>query len=196
MDLDRAIRDFIDDVRAILAEGGPSASGMVRLMTRMEALVRHPAVLADHAAFLAAADAAEPGLYIDTGRRSQVLHTDATGLTLVRSRFDPDEPTPIHSHSTWGVVGVYAGRDRHEAWRRTDEGTGAGHATLELVEERVLEPGDVVPIPHPPQDIHRQQGHGEPAFELVLFGANAMVIPRLVFDPERYTAREVIPGQG
>lgn len=195
MDLDRAIRDFIDDVRRILAEDGPSARGIDRLMGRMAALVRHPAVIADHAAFLATADSAGPGLYTDTGRRSQVLHTDPTGLTLVRSRFDPDEPTPIHSHSTWGVVGVYAGRDRHEAWRRTDGGIGPGAATLELVEERVLEPGDVVPIPHPPQDIHRQQGYGEPAFELVLFGANAMVIPRLIFDPAARSARQVVPGQ-
>jgi hypothetical protein len=30
---------------------------------------------------------------------------------------------------------------------------------------------------------------------LVLFSANAMVIPRLIFDPENDRAREVIPGQ-
>ncbi len=122
-------------------------------------------------------------------------YTDGTGLTLVRSRFDSEEPTPIHSHGTWGVVGVYAGRDRHQAWRRRDPGSGAGHAEVEMLEQRILVPGDVALIPHPPQDIHVQQGDGEPAFEFVLFGKNAMVIPRLIFDPVKQEAREVIPGQ-
>lgn len=192
--MERAIDTFIEDVRGILAEDGAGDDGMARLVARMGLLVRDPDVLAAHDAFLAAVTEAGDGLYTDTGRRSQVLHTDDTGLTLVRSRFDPGEATPIHSHGTWGVVGVYAGHDRHEAWRRVDPGDGPGDAVVELIEERVLGPGDVVTIPHPPQDIHRQQGVAEPAWELVLFGRNAMVIPRLLFDPVAGTAREVIPG--
>jgi predicted metal-dependent enzyme (double-stranded beta helix superfamily) len=193
--MERTIDAFIDDVQGILAEDGPGERGMDRLVARMGALVRDPDILAAHEAFLAAMAGDGAGVYADTGRHSQVLHTDDSGLTLVRSRFDPGEPTPIHSHGTWGVVGVYAGRDRHEAWRRVDGGDGPGEALIELIEERVLGPGDVVTIPHPPQDIHRQQGQGEPAFELVLFGRNAMVIPRLLFDPAAGTAREVVPGQ-
>lgn len=195
--MDGAIDAFLDDVRGILARDGPTDQGIGRLVDRMRALVRDPDVLATHHAFTQSVATGQIGeVYADTGRRSRVVSTDASGLTLVRSRFDPDESTPIHSHGTWGVVGVYAGRDRHEAWRRCDGGTGAGHAVVELIEERVLKPGDVVVIPHPPQDIHRQQGFGgEPAYEFVLFGANAMVIPRLIFDPEHAHAREVIPGE-
>ncbi len=193
--MERVIDAFIDDVRPILDGDGPDATGMERLVERMAELVRDPEVLAAHEAFLATLSVTAPGVYTDTGRQSQVLHTDDTGLTLVRSRFDPGEPTPIHSHGTWGIVGVYAGRDRHEAWRRVDGGDGPGEAVVELVEERVLRPGEVAVIPYPPQDIHRQQGHGEAAYELVLFGANAMVIPRLIFDPAARSARQVIPGQ-
>jgi predicted metal-dependent enzyme (double-stranded beta helix superfamily) len=190
--MDSVVETFISDVRLILAERGAGADGMQQLAERMRRLLREPAVRAAHAGVLDGGDAG--GVYRDTGRRSELLYTDETGLTLVRSRFDPDEPTPIHSHSTWGVVGVYAGRDRHQAWKRCDAGTGAGHAQIELLEERVLVPGDVVLIPHPPQDIHAQQGEGEPAYEFVLFGRNAMVIPRLIFDPAQQHAREVIPG--
>ena len=196
--MDRAIDTFLADVRGILAHGGPSEQGIGRLVERMRVLVRDPDVLATHEALTqtVASGEAAAELFADTGRRSELLSTDESGLTLVRSRFDPDEATPIHSHGTWGIVGVYAGRDRHEAWRRVDGGTGAGHAVVELIEEQVLEPGDVVVIPHPPQDIHRQQGYGgEPAYEFVLFGANAMVVPRLLFDPEHESAREVVPGQ-
>ncbi len=196
--MERAISTFIDDVRAILEQGEPNPQGFELLVERMQELVRDPKVLATHDQFTGAIapDRRGADLHTDTGRRSQVVYTDDTGLTLVRSRFDPDEATPIHSHGTWGVVGVYAGRDRHQAWKRNDDATGAGHAVIELVEERILEPGDVVVIPNPPQDIHRQQGYGgEPVYEFVLFGANAMVIPRLLFDVDNERAREIIPGQ-
>lgn len=191
--MDTTIQSFIDDVKQSLAENGTSPVGMQQLVALMRQVVQESAVRTAHAGVLNSSDI--EGIYRDTGRRSELLYTDETGLTLVRSRFDPDEPTPIHSHGTWGVVGVYAGRDRHQAWRRCDPGTDAGYAKLELLEERVLVPGDVVLIPHPPQDIHAQQGDGEPAYELVLFGLNAMIIPRLIFDPDLQQAREVIPGQ-
>jgi len=192
--VEHVISAFITDVKAILAEDGTSEPGMSRLVDRMGALTRDRDVLATHEAFTGSVAAGDG--YADTGRRSLILYNDDTGLTLVRSRFDPDEPTPIHSHSTWGVVGVYAGHDLHQAWRRLDGGTGASDAELEMIDEQVLGPGDVVTIPHPPQDIHRQQGaNGEAAYEFVLFGANAMVIPRLIFDPEQRIAREVIPGK-
>jgi hypothetical protein len=70
-----------------------------------------------------------------------------------------------------------------------------GAARVELVEERVLEPGDVASLPPPPQDIHAQQGlDGAPAYEFVLFGANTMLLPRLYFDPASDTAVEVQLG--
>ena len=100
--------------------------------------------------------------------------------------------TPIHTHNSWGVVGIYRGRDRYQVWRRLDDGDGPGEARVELVEERIMGPGEVAIIPPPPQDIHAQQGHdGEAAYELVLFGHNRMRNPRLYFDPEQSTAREV-----
>jgi predicted metal-dependent enzyme (double-stranded beta helix superfamily) len=104
--------------------------------------------------------------------------------------------TPIHNHGSWGVVGVYRGRDRYQVWRRLDAGDQAGAARVELVEERTMGPGDVAVLPPPPQDVHAQQGaDGEAAYEFVLFGKNAMVLPRLYFDPAQGTAREVTPGQ-
>lgn len=201
--MQEVIRAFIADVRALLADApsgptGPTDETLARLGERMRSLVCHRAVLADHQAFLARLEGDRAArVYEDGGRRSEVLHTDGSGLTLVRSRFDPERATPVHSHGTWGVLGVYAGCDLHRAYVRRDGGTGAGPAELQLVDERVLGPGEVALIPRPPQDIHAQQGYGgEAAFELVLFGANAMVIPRLIFDLEAGSARAAIPGRG
>ena len=155
-----AIRVFIGAARAFLI-AGPTDEALGQLLSRMRTLVRDAAVLEEHRVFLERSE--QPGgdglLYTDTGRRSEVLYTDPSGLTLVRTRFSPDEATPVHSHGTWGILGVYAGRDLHRAYVRREGGTGAGRAVLELTDERVLEAGDVALIPRPPQDIHAQQGY-------------------------------------
>jgi predicted metal-dependent enzyme (double-stranded beta helix superfamily) len=182
---------FIGDVKAVLAEDGPSERGLERIAERMKAFVREAGPQSNENITGNIHDRGLPG-------RNQAgpLYQDATGLTLVRARFGPETMTPIHSHGSWGVVGVYEGRDRYQVWRRVDPGTGAGEADVELVEERILEPGDAIVLPPPPQDIHAQQGmDGEAAYEYVLFGANTMILPRLYFDPEAQTAREVTPGQ-
>jgi predicted metal-dependent enzyme (double-stranded beta helix superfamily) len=180
------VEAFISDVKAILADGGSTPVGLQRIAARMETFVRDPEVLATHEDYTG---------NIHTGRQSAPLYSDETGLTLVRARFGPEEMTPIHSHGSWGVIGVYKGRDRYQVWKRNDAGTGDGHAEVEMTDERILEAGDVVVLPPPPQDIHAQQGHdGEAAYEFVLFGANTMVLPRLYFDHEAQSAREVTPG--
>jgi len=53
---------------------------------------------------------------------------------------------------------------------------------VRLLYEKVLGPGNFVTWQEPPQDIHSQQGVGEPALELVLFGKNVMALPRRYFD--------------
>jgi predicted metal-dependent enzyme (double-stranded beta helix superfamily) len=186
MSVTTPVESFIADVKSILAEEGSSEAGLERIADRMRAFVRDDAVLESHE---------EISGNIHTGRQSTPLYTDETGLTLVRARFGPEAMTPIHSHGSWGVIGVYRGRDRYQIWRRLDAGSGEGEAEVEMIDERILEPGDVVILPPPPQDIHAQQGYdGEAAYEFVLFGANTMILPRLYFDAEQGVAREVVPG--
>ncbi|MHB8647004.1 MAG: hypothetical protein ACYDAR_14535 [Thermomicrobiales bacterium] len=182
MDRDTIVHAFIADVKAILADEGPTEAGLKRIAKRMTAITTEPALTETTHDFGNAHD----GL----GRQSRPLYTDETGLTLVRARFPPETNTPIHNHGTWGVIAVYAGKDRLQEYRRLDSGDGEGHAEIELSAEHTLGPGDTAIIPHPPQDLHAQQGaDGEVALEFALFGKNAMEIPRLYFDPEAKTAR-------
>jgi predicted metal-dependent enzyme (double-stranded beta helix superfamily) len=182
MDRDTIITAFITDVKAILADEGPTDAGLQQIAARMRAITTEPSLTEAPEEFGNAHDG--------KGRQSRPLYTDETGLTLVRARFPPETNTPIHNHGTWGVVAVYAGKDRMQEYRRLDSGEGEGHAEIVFSAEHVLGPGDTAIIPHPPQDIHAQQGaDGEVALEFVLFGKNAMEIPRLYFDPEAKTAR-------
>lgn len=175
----QAIEAFLMETRAILAAEGETDAALAQIAARMQVLVTHPAVCANTDA---------PAGNVHAGGQTGPLYTDDTGLTLVRARFGPEALTPIHNHGTWGIVGVYHGRDRYQRWRRLDAGNGEGEARLALIDERVLEPGDVAIIPPPPQDIHAQGGEGEPTDEFVLFGKNAMQIRRLYFDPTAQTA--------
>ena len=175
------VPEFIADVKTILAEGGPTDANLARVAERMRDLVKNPEV---------ANAEATSNVHVGGSGSAPVFHDEASGLTLMRARFGPEAMTPIHNHGSWGVVGVYRGRDRYQVWRRKD-GT-----EVELVDERILEPGDTVVLPPPPQDIHAQQGHdGTTVHELVLFGANLRGRPRLYFDPDAKTAVEVMPGR-
>ncbi|HET7421421.1 MAG TPA: hypothetical protein VFL27_13680 [Candidatus Dormibacteraeota bacterium] len=116
-----------------------------------------------------------------------ILETDPDGLTLMFSRFSPSQETPVHDHNSWGVACVVRGKDRYRHWHHDDEGR------LKVLYEKVLGPGDFVVWLDPPHDIHSQQGIGEPAFELVLFGKDVTAIPRNYYDTEKGTVRTALP---
>lgn len=176
----QAIAAFIQDVKQILAEDAEHGPDLEQIAFRMHQLLASPEIRRWQG---------EPGGNVHLGQRSVPLYQEENGLTLMDAKFGPEAITPIHNHNSWGIIGVYRGRDRYQVWRRLDKGLGEGDAVVELIEERILLPGDVVILPPPPQDIHAQQGYdGETAYELVLFGNNPVGKPRLYFEPEHHSA--------
>lgn len=119
------------------------------------------------------------------GVAAAILASDGDdSLTLVLARFAPEAPTPIHDHGTWAVAYLVEGQDRYVQWERVDDGSDPRHAELRVKSERVLGPGDSVYWFDPPHDIHSQQAKDGAAWELVLFGKNAMRATRHYFDLE------------
>ncbi len=169
-----SIAVFIRDVKQMLATDPEQGDDLERIAERMRELVAEPSIR----------NWQEDAVgNVHSGQQSRPLYQDESGLTLMHARFGPEAMTPIHNHNSWAIVGVYRGRDLYQKWRRIDARNGAGKAQVELVEERVLEAGDVAIVPAPPQDIHAQQGFAnEAAYELVLFGSNPASQPRLYFD--------------
>ncbi|MGA7911852.1 MAG: hypothetical protein WCC30_09955 [Candidatus Dormiibacterota bacterium] len=117
----------------------------------------------------------------------KLLQTDPDGLTLMLARFSPYEETPVHDHSSWGVACVVKGRDRYRHWKLGEGGR------LSLLYEKELEPGSFVTWLDPPHDIHSQQGIGDDALELVLFGKNVTSIPRHYYDTATGQVRTGLP---
>lgn len=180
MTYNETIAIFLEDVKRILAEDGDRGPTLERIAARMRQLLADPVIRQWQG---------EPGGNVHLGQSSAPLYQEENGLTLMDASFGPEALTPIHNHNSWGIIGVYRGRDRYQVWHRMDAGNGAGEAHIQLVEERILESGDVVILPPPPQDIHAQQGYdGQTAYELVLFGTNPAGKPRLYFEPDQHTA--------
>ena len=89
-----------------------------------------------------------------------VLLAGGPGSPVLALRWFPGGvPTAVHGHGSWGVATVLEGRDRYERWEH--------HRVAEVTE---LGPGDAVWWRDPPHDVHRQEGLGRGAFELVVIG--------------------------
>lgn len=174
--LQQAIARTLAAARRAIDEHGITEAAMLRIQQALGSLAKTPG-LKEHSALreMHGTDAA-----------STVLASEGSeGLTLIFARFPATAPTPIHDHGSWGVAYVVEGLDRYTQWERLDDGSDPEHAKLQVQYEKILTPGGSVYWLNPPHDIHSQQGHGEPAWELVLFGRDVMHIERHYFDREK-----------
>ncbi|HSS94428.1 MAG TPA: hypothetical protein VLR46_10610 [Candidatus Dormibacteraeota bacterium] len=164
--------EMVADAVGVLAEYGISPSGRERLGELLRRLGRDPGVI----------DSVELAGLHGSGSMATILATGSDGSVLMLARFPTEAPTPIHDHNSWGLGCVIRGRDHHVLYRHTEGGIDPGRARLEVVEERLLEVGDLLFFGPPPDDIHSQQGVDEAAYELVLFGHDPNALPRRYFD--------------
>ena len=58
-----------------------------------------------------------------------------------------------HDHGIWETLFVWRGKFHHTVYAREDDGSAAGKASLRVLDDRDLAPGDFA-IVAPPDDIH------------------------------------------
>ena len=105
---------------------------------------------------------------ISSGLPGQKLYDDPDGMfRLLLAQYPPNMPTAIHSHEGWVVVGLLEGSERYTSWRRVDDGS-TPLATLELVQDHHILPGEFGYLYDGPFNVHRQSAEAEGAVELVL----------------------------
>jgi predicted metal-dependent enzyme (double-stranded beta helix superfamily) len=179
-----SVAQFVGEARAVVARAGITDESLRQVGDLMRRLAQVPGLIPD----------GELAAMHGTDSTATVLHSDGQeALTLVLAKFSDKAPTPIHDHDSWGVACVVQGRDLYQHWERTDNASEPNHAELRLLYEKELGPGEGVCWRNPPHDIHRQQGLGAPVWELVLFGKNAMALPRHYFDLETGSVRVALP---
>jgi predicted metal-dependent enzyme (double-stranded beta helix superfamily) len=62
--------------------------------------------------------------------------------------------TPVHDHLAWGLVGVYRGEQAETIYRRVDDGSEVGKATLEIARQQRVKAGEFYALLPPRDDIH------------------------------------------
>jgi predicted metal-dependent enzyme (double-stranded beta helix superfamily) len=175
----RAVRAFIARVRESLAAAEPAQAlenlrpAFAELLADqgwLPAAYRHPA-----------ADSKMGG-----GIASWLLYRSGSGdLSLFSLVVPPGSATPVHDHLAWGLVGLYAGEQDEEVFRRQAGGPGAAAAPLALAARNYLRPGDFYVLLPPESDIHRvATTSAEPSVSIHLLGNDTGCVWRHAYTPE------------
>jgi predicted metal-dependent enzyme (double-stranded beta helix superfamily) len=86
--------------------------------------------------------------------------------------------TPVHDHLAWGLVGLYRGTQDEEIYARRN-------GSIELVEQRALEPGDFYELIPPQDDIHRvRTTSAETSVSIHLLTNDTGCVWRHAYDPD------------
>ena len=97
---------------------------------------------------------------------SKYLYYDGQ-LEITLNQMPKDKRFPAHDHGTCEALIMYSGRLSHTVYERTDDGHREGHAALRIVDDRVLERGDVA-LMIPPIEIHSFKALTDDTFVLVV----------------------------
>lgn len=114
-----------------------------------------------------------------------LLSEDADNrFALYMNSLLPGKATNPHNHTTWASVVAVEGEELNRFYRRTDDGSVSGKATLELDREVVVKPG--VGVTLMPDDIHAISVTGDrPTLHLHMYGRSLETLDdRLGFDLE------------
>jgi len=105
--------------------------------------------------------------------------------------FMPAKPTLLHDHLSWGLIGVYSGRQKTTRYRRIDDGSRPGRANLELLEDEIYTRGDIYYMA-PPDDIHQVETIGEePGISIHVLGSDNLRSKRHIYDLDKGTVQDV-----
>jgi predicted metal-dependent enzyme (double-stranded beta helix superfamily) len=179
------VQAFIARARRVLAGHTDLRAALDALRPHFETLLADPTWLPDRYA--------QPGPSRGAGGGIEqwlLFRAADRSLTLFSLVVPPWESTPVHDHLTWGLVGLYRGRQEELVYRRVDDGADPTHATLELTARRTLRPGDVYQLMPPAEDIHAVSTiSARPSISIHLLGRDMGSILRHVFEPHRRRVR-------
>jgi predicted metal-dependent enzyme (double-stranded beta helix superfamily) len=165
---------------AVQTEPLPAALETVR--RGLEGLLHDAAFVARHCG-----PDAEPGIH-------RLYQDPETGMNVLLHVYAEGKESPPHDHgASWAVYGQVVGRTEMTVWRRTDEGSAPGKASVEPVESYTLGPGMAGFFP--PGAIHSIKFEGA-ARVVRVTGTDLSAIPTRRFNLEQGTVLEDVGLSG
>lgn len=155
----RACAKLLADVHAITAIEGITPSALHLIKLKLVALARKAELF----------PLADFGMPVAQGRNHPLLVEDNDGHALYLTISLPGKEAAPHDHGIWCVNAAVSGSEIHQFFRRTDDGSQAGRASVVQVGEVLVEPGKGMAMAD--HDIHNTRVVGsEPAVSLALYG--------------------------
>ena len=183
-----AVREFVAQVRAACAAAPPEQA--------LEALrPTFGALLADQTWLPAAFQQPDTQGGMGGGIATWLIYRAGDGsLSLFALVVPAGAATPVHDHLAWGLVGLYAGEQDEEVFRRSGP-PDEHHAPLELAERNHLRPGDFYVLLPPEGDIHRVLTTSDtPSVSIHLLGNDTGCVMRHAYSPEDSGVRSFRSG--
>jgi len=118
----------------------------------------------------------------DTTRRYILSENLDQTFTLYMNLVMPGHYSRPHNHTTWATVVAIEGEEGNQFFRRTDDQSVSGKATLEFEREVIVQPGISVALM--PDDIHSIANKGSvPTMHLHMYGRSLETLSeRIGFD--------------
>ena len=109
------------------------------------------------------------------------------GITLYLNVLRSGQTVPPHNHTTWACIAAVEGVEHNLFYRRTDDGSVDGKATIEMLDTIAVEPG--VSIAMMPEDIHNYEVRGQQTIRHLHFYGRPLekLSERIAFDMENGT---------
>ena len=173
----KACQALMRQAHAILDKEGSTPSALHALKLKLAALAARTALFPE-------SDFPMP---VAEGRLHTLLVEPDDGLALHLVIGKPGKMSNPHAHSIWCVNASVSGRERHIMWRRTDDGSVPGYATIKRVGEVIMERGHGYAMAD--HDIHSQEVMGdEPSVTLALYGHGFEKFPSVVWYNEEFSS--------
>lgn len=190
------VQDTLADIRGLLAAAPLTRDLLAQITGRLEQLAQQRALF-PAAEFPPPA----PGQGVGASTRYRLNPDDAAGEpALYLNSINPGKTTLPHNHTTWAVIVALSGQELNRVYRRSDDGSQAGRATLEQVREVVVQPGQSVSFL--PDDIHSIHVTGDaPTLHFHLYGqpletlSGRIGIDLATGEIVNYNATQMKPGQ-
>ncbi len=179
-----ACSTLLRQVHAILDREGVTPSALHAIKLKLTAL-------AAKTALFPLSDFAMP----ETEGRNHILHVeDDDGLGLYLTIGLPGKEAAPHAHGIWCVNAAITGRERHILWRRSDDGSKPGFATITRIGEVMVEPGHGFAMAD--HDIHSTLVMGDqPAINLALYGYALARFPSVTWYHPDFSSVRVMPSR-
>jgi predicted metal-dependent enzyme (double-stranded beta helix superfamily) len=166
------VRTFVAHVQTTVATARSPADACDAIRPRFADLIADP----DWLPLEYQAPAPESGMGGGIGQWL-LYRADDGSLSLFSLVVPAGSETPVHDHLAWGLVGLYRGEQEEEIYVQR-------YGALELVERRVLRPGDFYALIPPRDDIHRvRTTSADTSVSIHLLTNDTGCVWRHAFDP-------------